>query len=166
MRTQDEIVSRITESQAKASLFNFESDVLIDALDFEHAKPYLKEGTTAEQWNVEREADGYGRKLRFPLLREEDLKAAASDYLKFAWSKAQDHKGLSASRSVDKMTAFCWLLGHDVQKIEEAEYAQYGCPQLKVVAELLGEPLPTDSDLLRMMDGQPCYDGCESGCGS
>lgn len=164
MRTQDEIVARL-KAGVEDDLFGFATDVLLDALDFEHAQPFLKEGVTPEQWNVKREADGFGRELQFPLLREEDLKAAALDYLKFAWSKAQDHRGISAERSVTKLFEFCWLLGLDTQKIRAAEYRNYGCPMLKVISELLEAPLPTDAGLQRMMQGEPCTDGCESGCG-
>lgn len=168
MRTQDEIVARMKEIEADKmrSFMNFESEVLLDALDFEHAKPWLKEGTKPEEWSREAECAGYGRKLQFPLVREDDLKAAAADYLKFAWGKAQDHRGISAGRSVDKMTSYCWLLGHDTKAIDDAGYAQYGCPKLKVISELLSIPLPTDPDLVRMMEGEQCTEGgCENGCG-
>jgi hypothetical protein len=164
MRTQAEIVARMTEKN-EDDIFGFSKDVLLDSLDYEHAKPFLKEGVTAEQWNVKRECGGYGRTLQFPLVVEEDLKAAAIDYLKFAWGKAEDHRGLSAGRSVEKMTAFCWLLGHDTKAIEDAEYAMYGCPKLKVIAGMLDQPLPDDPALVLMMEGSPCSSGCE-GCSS
>lgn len=166
MRTQEEILKRIEESKKRNAFFNFEIEVLVEALDFEHAKPFLKNTATPETWNVEREADGYGPKLRYPLTREEDLKKAAAAYLKFAWGKAEDHRGISAGRSVDKMTSFCWLLGHDTKSIEEAGYANYGCPKLKACAELLGEPLPTDEAIVRMMQGEACHPYCEEGCDS
>lgn len=163
MRTQDEIVARLKED-TRADLFGFAQTVLLDALDFEHARPFLKEGVTPEQWNVKREADGFGRELQFPLLREEDLKAAALDYLKFAWSKARDHRSISAERSVTKLFEFCWLLGLDTEKVKAAEYQNYGCPMLKVISELLEAPLPTDAGLQRMMQGKACTDECEYGC--
>lgn len=151
MRTQDEIVARIKEVK-KNDVFGFSQEVLLGSLDFEHAKPFLTDGVTAEQWT--------------PDLTDDDVKKEALDYLTFAWGKAEDHRGISASRSVDKMTQFCWLLGHDVKAIDDAEYAQYGCPKLKVAAELLGAPLPTDPALVRMINGVPCGSGYECGCGS
>ncbi len=147
-------------------MFGSTMSVLVDGLDFEHARPFLKEGATKEEWNTEQEAAGYGRKLQFPLLKEEDLKAAALDYLVFAWGKAEDHRGLSAGRSVVKMRAYCWLLGFDVEWFDDAPYAQYGCPILKRFSEMLGAPMPDSERMLRMMKGEPCREGCDEGCGS
>jgi hypothetical protein len=151
MRTQEEILARLREV-SKEDFFGFSQEVLLGALDFEHAKPFLKEGVTPDQWA--------------PALTEEALKKDALNYLTFAWGKAEDHRGISASRSVDKMTQYCWLLGYDVKSIEEAGYAQYGCPKLKAAAELLGAPLPTEPALVRMMDGEPCGASYECGCGT
>ncbi len=150
MRTQEEIVEQVKKkSLAQPSLLHFEVDALISCLTFENAKPWLKENVTEEDWEC-----------------EEDVRATAVDHLRFAWDKASGHRGISASRSVDKLTAYCWVLGLETSLIADAPYAQYGCPQLKVIAELLGEPLPTDKKLLRMMAGQSCVSHCEQGCGS
>ena len=164
MRTQEEIVERM-KAVAGDDMFGFSQSVLLDALDYEHAKPHLKEDVTPEQW-AEREHGVYGGKEQVgPLLAEDRLKQAALDYLKFAWGKADDHRGISAGRSVQKLTEYCWLLGHDVKVIEEADYPMYGCPQLKVISGLLGADLPTEPALVRMMEGSPCSEGC-SGCSS
>lgn len=150
MKTQEEILSRL--NQAKNDFFGFTTEVLVGSLAFEYAKPFLKEGTTSEQWT--------------PDLTDEAVKKAALAYLYFAWGKAADHRGISANRSVDKMTEYCWLLGYDVKAIEDAPYPSYGCPKLKVVAELLGQPLPTDPALVNMMEGRPCEANCNQGCSS
>ncbi len=150
MKTQEEILQRVR--QAGEDFFGFTVSVLVGSLSFENAKPFLKEGTLPDQWT--------------PDLTDEAVMKSALAYLEFAWGKAEDHRGLSASRSVDKMTAFCWLLGHDVSGIDAAEYAYYGCPKLKVVAQLLGQPLPTDPALVNMMEGRPCDPHCEQGCRS
>lgn len=155
MRTQAEIVERMKAIE-KDDFCGFAQGVLLTALDYEHAKPFLKEDVTAEVWE----------KTEGLLKTEEAVRKEALDYLGFAWGKAEDHRGISANRSVDKMTAFCFLLGLDVGLIEAAPYPQYGCPKLKVVAELLGQPLPTSQALQRMMGGDECYSGCEEGCGA
>jgi len=153
MRTQEEIVERMTQIK-KDDIFGFRTEVLVMCLDFEHAKPYLKDGTTKDQWEE-------------TVCTDETVRAMAIKYLDFAWGKALDHRGLSAGRSTEKMTEFCWLLGLDetVKKIGEAEHAQYGCPKLKEAALGLGVALPTDLALVRMMDGLYCVEGCEEGCG-
>lgn len=159
MKTQDEIVARIKAKEAaKSSMFGFDLEVLIYALDFEHAKPWLKPEAKETDWAPSTERDEAG------------IKKAALDYMEFAWGKAQDHRGLSAGRSIDKMTEYAWLLGHDdlVARLErdEVPYAQYGCPILKVISEAIGAPVPNDTETRRMMEGSPCVDGCENGCGT
>lgn len=162
MRTQDEIVARM-KAVGEDDFLGFAREVLLDALDYEHARPFLKEGVTADRWAETK-----------PTLTEEATKAAALKYLEFAWGKAKDHRGISASRSrgistsrsVDKMTSYCWLLGLDVDRIEAAGYAQYGCPKLKAAAKLLGAAVPTDESLVRMMNGGSCTPGCDEGCGT
>lgn len=150
MKTQDEIAARFQEV-SKNDFFGFAQETLLSVMDFEHAKPHLKEGVTAEEWK--------------PILTDEELKKEALEYLEFAWEKAEGHRGISANRSATKMTLYCWLLGLDSKKIEDAGYSQYGCPKLKVAAELLGAPVPTSPRLVRMMAGEPCGADYRCGCG-
>lgn len=154
MRTQEEITARIRAIESK-DLFGFAREVLLSALEFEHVKPFLKEGTTAEQWGVPPHAD------------DSSVTEAARQYLAFAWGKAEDHRGLSADRSVVKLTEYFWLLGKEdaLQRMDAAGYAQYGAPILKICAEALGTPIPTSPALVRMMAGEACVPGCEQGCG-
>ena len=158
MRTQEEIVARILAIQNDKNrfkdMFGFSQEVLLAALDLEHSRPFLSE----QAKNVT--SENYGLTPT-----EESTKKNALEYLKFAWGKAEEHRGLSADRSVRKMTEYCWLLGHDVKPIEEAEYAQYGCPKLAAVSRLLDAPLPESPELIRMMAGRLCTPSCEDGCG-
>lgn len=147
MRTQDEIVKRMTEVTAE-DIFGFQQEVLIGALEFERAKPFLVPEATAEKWQP---------------WNDESLKAAALDYLEFAWGKAEDHRGLSAERSVMKLTEYAWLMGLTVKDVP---YAQYGCPFLKAFSEAIGAPVPDSIPLHRMMRGEPCREGCDMGCGA
>ena len=150
MRTQEEIVAKM--STKSDSFFGFDKEVYVLGLDFEHAKPFLEEGTTAEQC---------------PTRTEAEVTKEAAGYAEFAWGKAEDHRGLSAGRSVEKLTAFAWLLGRDdvVAAMEAAGYAQYGCPKLKAFCDGMGFPVPDSEELMRMMRGESCSDYCESGCG-
>lgn len=134
--------------------FGFARDVLVEALDYEHAKPYLKPETTAEQWDE---------------ARPKDLETEARGYLDFAVGKIIDHRGISASRSVSKLTEYAWLLGRDdvVAAMGSAGYAQYGAPKVKAFAEGMGwtDLWPTaDAGLERMARGEFCEPGCASGC--
>ena len=160
-RTQDQIVKRIESiKESRRSLFGFPIDVLIPYLDYEHAKPYLKDTATKESW----ESDG----VPYETDRESVL-VRALDYLEFAWEKALDHRGLSASRSIEKMESYMWLLGEsDLVEVCEtgANYAPYGAPILAKISDRLGYKMPEGADVARMTQGLSCRPGCEEGCRS
>lgn len=151
-RTQDEIVARMREVEA-GDFFGFRREVLIDALDFEHAREWLKPGVTADEWR--------------PALDQPSILAQAQAYYGFALGKIRDHRGISASRSVDKLGEFAWLLGRDdvVAAMDAAEYAQYGAPKVKAFGEAFELPWPDEPEMTRMAAGQPCEPDCGAGCG-
>lgn len=149
-RSQDEIVARIKAHEAGEDFFGFAREALIDALDFDHAKPYLKDGVTAQEWQ-----------------QVTDFGDAAREYLAFAIGKIEAHRGISAERSVSKLTEYAWLLGRDdvVSAMDAADYPNYGAPKVKAFAEGMGFPWPDDKELARMARGESCVDDCEGGCG-
>ncbi|AYF29273.1 hypothetical protein CSH63_17735 [Micromonospora tulbaghiae] len=108
----------------------------------------------------------------YPAVAPDQLEQTAREYLTFAIGKAVDHRGISASRSVDKLREYAWLLGRDdvVQAMENAEYEQYGVPKLRAFAAGLGWPWPAEGDgwreraLARMAEGLPCDPDCADGC--
>lgn len=127
IRTQDEIVERIRLREPK-DYFGFEIGEYIAYLDFEHAKEFLKEGTTAEEWNE-------AIKTRLP------PKEAMIDYMPFAFEKAHGQRGISANRSIGHMIAWAWLINDGwATKIETAygaDYRDYGLHILRMICELL-----------------------------
>ncbi len=157
LRTQAEILERI-DAIKEEDYFGFRQEVLLYALTFENARPFLKDTTTEANWK--------------PTLTFEDVETEALLYLAFALSKALGHRGISASRSVEKMSEFAWLLGRDdvYSVLEETEYAPYGAPILKAWAVTYGEKAQAvvaaelaeddEGELARMLDGQRCEDGC------
>src|SRR5579871_5733471 len=153
MRTQDEIVARIRDIKARQRAFEFGPEVLLPHLDFDHAREFLKADAKRESWETPFVVDGVER--RYPLT-EENARADFRAYAEFAWGKAQDHRGLSAMRSVDKLSAWTWLLGRDdvLEQVEEIDFAMYGCPILKVVCEAFGFPVPDDPETQRMIRGE------------
>jgi hypothetical protein len=74
---------------------------------------------------------------------------------------------ISASRSVEKLTEFAWLLGRDdvVAAMDEAGYAQYGVPKLFAFAKGFEVEPPESDDLARMSRGERCSATYECGCG-
>jgi hypothetical protein len=150
MRTQDEIVDFL-----RSHVGGFTVEALIGYLDLAHAKEFLKPTAKAkaEEWKQD------------PI---EGVLKELADYMAFAWGKVEDHRGISAGRSVQKCSAWAWLLGReDVYEYanNDDHYAQYGAPALKHICEAFGLPVPQDEGVQRMCEGLPCHDGCESGCG-
>jgi hypothetical protein len=156
MREPREIVLRIKQQQQVP--MSFEPEVLIPYLAFEDAKPFLNEKATQEEWD----------KVRQAYTREVVLAEAKRYMADYGWPKCQDHRGISASRTIQKMTAWAWLLSEEalLEKMHSTPYENYGAPILKVVCEHFTWPIPDDQATQRMMQGKPCTDNCEAGCGS
>ena len=127
MRTQSEIVERI-EKVREMDILGFETSEYPPYLDFEHARPYLKEGTTEKDW------------ASHPELTDEAVKAEMRDYIEFAWKKANGFRGISAGRSIGHYRAWFWLLGEAEAETElsEENYEFYGKDQLVWITEWLG----------------------------
>lgn len=133
VRTQDEIVARI--DFIDGDMFGAEEGDLINFLDFEHAKPFLKEDVTEEQWSKSKA----GISPRGEII----------SYLPFAWDKANNCRGISASRSLSHFRAWVWLIDKDLYDMfEMLEYEYYGKPHLVIVSEFVGfDWKKEDSDL-------------------
>lgn len=153
VRAQGEIVARV-RAVADEDVLGFQREVLVDALDFEHAREFLKADCTQEEWGEVPDADV--------------LLAEAREYYVFALGKIRDHRGISASRSVSKLTEYAWLFCRDdvVTAMDAADYAQYGAPKVKAFGSGFGLAWPDDPAMKRMADGEPCEPGCSGGCGS
>lgn len=154
-RTQEQILERLEALDAQSEdTFGFRAQVLREALDYEHVKHFVDESVTEQLYESVRRQDGFT-----------DAKARA--YLEFAIGKIIEHRGISASRSVDKLREYAWLLGRDsvVGAMDEACYAQYGAPKVRAFAEGMEWRWPDDPALTRMSTGDKCNADCTSGCG-
>lgn len=124
-RSQSEIVDRI--ENLDDDMFGFRFEVLVQALDYDYAKPYLKDDVSAAEWDVDRLSD---------------TEKEARNYLAFAIGKIEDERGISAERSVIKLREFAWLLGRDdaVAAMDAADYGWYGDLKVRAFAAALGWP--------------------------
>jgi hypothetical protein len=152
MRSLEEIVQKVREAGNRFLIFT--PEVLVPHLPFAMAQEFLKPEVDPKDWSP------------MDLTREAVL-AEMKRYMEFAWSKVEGHRGLSASRSVSKMRYWVWLLGDDeiLERFQSTSYSPYGAPQLKLVSEIYGFPIPYGPGLLRMTEGQPCSPDCD-GCTS
>jgi hypothetical protein len=158
-RAPKEILDRIVAIEGD-DFFGFQRYDLIKALPYNEAKEFLKTDAIKKYDAGEKE-----------WRQEDDPLGEIVEYMPFALDKAKNHRGLSASRSVDHIEAWIWLSGNDdlLSKFNAAPYANYGVPQLKVAGEALGIKLPTNEEWFKnMSQGRRCHDPeCyDGGCGS
>jgi hypothetical protein len=124
MRTDSEIVTRVRE-RIVTDIFGSKTIDLIAVLPFGSAKQFLKEGIGPERWAAE------------PRDRDAVL-ARILAYLPFAWSKANQCRGLSAARSLEHLSAWLWLIGEDEAPAAIENYTFHGKPQLRALSEAVG----------------------------
>lgn len=122
MRTDEEILARINERK-RADFFGFETSDLIIRLPFDKAKQFLKPEAVEDKWEV------------MPRDRESLLKEMEG-YMAFAWEKAKDCRGISASRSMSHFQAWIWLAGDDLGDLQDYEF--YGKDNLRKICEHYG----------------------------
>ncbi len=67
------------------------------------------------------------------------------DYMNFAWGKAEDKRGISASRSIEKLSMFLRIMGREdlAELIDDDDlYNPYGAPALIAVCDKMGIQVP------------------------
>lgn len=121
-RTDEEILHRISEI-GHGDFLGFERSDLIGYLPFDKARPHLTEGAAEEQWTQE------------PRDRDSILKQM-HEYMSFAWEKANNMRGISASRSMSHYSAWSWMIGEDFGDLQDYEF--YGKPHLVAICERFG----------------------------
>ena len=122
MRTDEEILARIEEIESEDFLGFARSDLIV-CLPFDKAKKFLKEDVKESDWEVQ------------PHDRESILKTML-DYMPFAWEKANDFRGISASRSMSHYGAWIWLAGDDLGDL--SDYQFYGKDKLVMICDHYG----------------------------
>lgn len=124
MRTDEEIVAR-AKAIAAHDWMGTQGVDLIQRLPLEKARPLLKDDADIKEWTV--------------LPRDEaTVKNEMLNYMPFAWDKANNRRGISASRSLEHMSVWLWLLGHDEAAEAVLEYDHYGKPWLRAICEAFG----------------------------
>ena len=130
MRTQDEIKTEFKKLN-EVDMFGWKRMILTDFMIIETVKELnlLKDDITDEEL----------KEFIYTEPTDENIIAKIKDYMDFALGKALNHRGISASRSIEKFTEWLWLLNRPdiTEKFEEAKYENYGVPQLKVICSSL-----------------------------
>lgn len=117
MRTDKEILDRI-EFVKESDWMGTETSDLLIRLSFDVAKPFLVEGAEESEWKM--------------ISRDRDyVLDEMFEYMSFAWDKANNGRGLSASRSMRHFSAWTWLIGDDDKLPNLNNYEFYGKDNLK-----------------------------------
>jgi hypothetical protein len=135
LKPVSEIIEKIHE--VKSEMFGFKMDILTDYLPAEDLEQFLNEEGKEE---LKKNPDAWKQITEIDEAAQDFL-----DYMNFAWGKALDERGLSAGRSISKLSAWLWLLGREdlVEVIEnEDTYNPYGAPSLINVCNALSIPVP------------------------
>lgn len=124
MRTNKQILNRIKQIE-KDDFFGFERNDLIMYLDQKHSKPFFKDGYDGSDWK--------------PLSKnKKDILKQMYDYMEFAWDKAKNCRGISASRSMSHYSAWIWMLGDEDVFGNLQNYNYYGKDNLVKICEHYG----------------------------
>ena len=151
-RSLDDIAARLGAIREDGTDFmGWRAEVLAEFLDLARLSTLDLFPLEPDKWN--------------PRLLGEAPRVGA-EYLVFAWTKALGHRGISAHRSVEKLTEYAWLQGRDdvVTAMDAAGYPQYGMPKLLAYAAAFDLPVPDDERLRRMGCGDICHPGGCEGC--
>jgi len=153
-RTIEEIVNYYKTIKADDFL-GFQAEVLLSYLPAKTLRQFCKKGARLSDWKS------------YPLTKKQILKEM-KEYMEFAWDKVENHRGISANRSIVKMRAWLWLLKNQ-ELVDFANnpdnYPNYGAPILKKICEKYGFLVPENTKIERMSEGFSCCNDCVEGCG-
>ena len=116
----------------------FSKDVAIYFVSFEEAKPLLKPEYVEKVVSGEKEFSP-------PITDVMEAAQDFLDYMVFAWMKAMDERGISASRSITKLASWMRILNRpDIAAILDDDdlYDPYGRPALRKACVELGITYP------------------------
>jgi len=138
IRTPEEVLQKILQYKDTIQ-GQFYMEVLFDYINYEDAK---REGML----NPEAiEAFDSGEEKWIVLSDINETAQDFLDYMLFAWDKAYDERGLSASRSTVKLSAWLWLMGREdlVAVMDDIElYPPYGIRNLIAVCKEMAIEVP------------------------
>jgi len=136
-RTQAEILEKISSND---DFWGNKQEVLMDFLEWKNSKQFYKDIFVKKVNN--------GEESEIKAIT--DIKEAVQDmldYLIFGYMKSLDERGISSSRTIEKLSAWFWILGrNDLHELVEDDelYNPYGMPALIAVSEQMGLKAPKD----------------------
>lgn len=135
-RSDDDIVTRL-RSVMDTDFLGFKAEVLVPYLGYDHAVEFMRADPDTGEPAIGR--DEWEERALTRLAPA----AAGADYLPFAVGKIEDERGISASRSVEKLTEWAWLDEQDdlvADMSNPVNYGHYGDAAVRLYAEHYGLP--------------------------
>ena len=129
MRTPKQILNKIKEIKEQGDdVLGTKREDLVEFLPYNKAKKYLRSDVTKEMWEEAKEEN-----------TKENIKNNIKDYLPFAWEKANNRRGISASRSIHHIETWLWLLNDEEKEktFKNIEYQHYGKEKLIYASNLV-----------------------------
>ncbi|MBE9491056.1 MAG: hypothetical protein IMY67_12230 [Bacteroidetes bacterium] len=121
MKTQKEIIAKIYEINEE-DILGFGFSTLVPFLDPSNAKGLVENIGEASDWKRQTSSISY----------------VIKDYMPFAFEKANNFKGISASRTMTKMGLWLWLDNKNELSKDCHDYKYYGKDQLVCICEEYG----------------------------
>jgi hypothetical protein len=124
-------------------IMGYQSEAL-DGRDLYRLMDFIPEADLPKL-KLELKPEYVGKHAAVPLTREAVLERLKRD-LEFAFEKALNKRGISASLMVEVVAMWNWVLEEGLEKCPEDMYAQYGLPFLKATALKHGFENPIGDD--------------------
>jgi hypothetical protein len=126
-KTYEQIVQKVRDLRDnREDILGFQTVDLVSMLPYSFAKEFLSGKVSEEEWKE-------------PLPYEEDkIVEQMREYMSFAWDKANNKKGISASRSMSHYTAWIFLLNDEDNFPNLLNYEYYGKENLAKICTFYG----------------------------
>jgi epoxyqueuosine reductase QueG len=126
-KTYEQIVQKVRDLRDnREDILGFQTVDLVSMLPYSFAKEFLSGKVSEEEWKE-------------PLPYEEDkIVEQMREYMSFAWDKANNKKGISASRSMSHYTAWIFLLNDEDNFPNLLNYEYYGKENLAKICAFYG----------------------------
>ena len=126
-RTDEQIYERMMACR-KTEILGFESAEYASRLPWSFVQEIAQEGMTEDVWESQ-------------CRHTAPVMDVMTDYIPFAWEKANNCRGVSVMRAISHYIAWLWLEGSpeaEALAVKIEHYSAYGKPQLVLICEFLG----------------------------
>lgn len=161
MKTMEDLVKRHGE---RHDMLGFDAEAVGKFLDYDAALQCVRPDKQ-EDFKAKVSREEWARE-EIKLTRENVIEVMREYMAEYGWDKAANHRGISANRTIIKMSAWLWILEDEdtLRELKDTPYAQYGAPKLALICKKYDFPIPGDSGIQSMIRGEPCRPGCDEGC--